>query len=129
MHKAVANRVRRVVRGGEGVHAELLEIKFAIRFKHADVLRGDFSDASRHIFPALRSGIDGDIIFTRQYANSADMVGMLMRHQNRIQPFRGNVDHGHEFAQTFGGHARVNEQANAASLEIGCVAGRTAAQR
>ncbi|MPN54571.1 hypothetical protein SDC9_202242 [bioreactor metagenome] len=129
MDKRVSNRVRRVVRGGEGMHAELLEIEIPIRLKHADVLGCDLADAFRHVLPALRRGIDGNVIFSRKHADAGDVIGMFMGDQDRIQPLRAEVDHRHHLTQTLCGHARVYNQAHTARLQIGGIAGRTAAQR
>jgi len=72
--------------------------------------------------------IDRDIQLGAKAGEPADMIRVLVRHQNAGQSFRSPPDAGHSLPNLPQAEPRIDEQAGFISFHVRAIPGRTAAE-
>ena len=121
-----SDRVLRIMRNGECVHLQIGDFEARSRFKQVAVELVFQLKFKRLLRRAI--AVNRDIQLLRDAGEPVNMVTVFMGDQNRGEILRGTSNAGKTLADLTRTEPRINKDACFIGLNIGAVAGRTAAE-
>ena len=106
--KSVSHRRCRIVRRSKTAHPDIPDFKRSSRIKNQHVIFFDCTYALLHSLPGRTIGIHRRICHARRYTDTAYMVAVLMRHQNRIQVLHRHIQKSKRLPEFFSAQATIN---------------------